>query len=116
MAEFPDHEVPSIGKLQQTTPGWMTAWCCHGACGHRGAFALAVFAILWGPGKSSNELRRRLVCPACGRQGMEIMIPSQTGHPGGGWAAFPAEEMLEIRVAAARAGAKAHVESHDGKA
>ncbi|GLS20161.1 hypothetical protein GCM10007874_31780 [Labrys miyagiensis] len=68
-----DQAVPNLSYFQRRNGGWVWATCDH--CGHRRPIAIAPYVIRWGPGASSNRLRRALRC-RCGHKGCSIQMPS----------------------------------------
>jgi hypothetical protein len=67
----------TLGDLQWATP-WVWLWCerCH----HRSPLACAVVVIRWGAGASSDVLRERARCMACGNKGATLQRPSWEGE------------------------------------
>jgi len=64
--------IPTLGELQRATPwGWL--WCER--CQHHAPLACAVAVIRWGADASSDRLRQRARCSACGRKGATIQHP-----------------------------------------
>jgi hypothetical protein len=69
--------IPTLGELQQTTP-WVWLWCER--CQHHAPLACAVPVIRWGPNVSSDRLRQRARCSACGSRGATIQHPGWAGN------------------------------------
>jgi hypothetical protein len=67
-----DRAVPNLSYFQRGNGGWMWATCDF--CGHRRPIAITPYVIRWGPGASSNKLRRALRC-RCGHKGCSIQMP-----------------------------------------
>ena len=76
---------PTLGQLQKTTP-WVWLWCER--CQHHAPLACAVAVIRWGPGASSDRLRERSRCTACGTKGARLQHPNWGGSDVG-FLAFP---------------------------
>ena len=62
------------GDLQRATP-WLWLYCerCH----HHSPLACAVVVIRWGARVSSDALRERARCMACGNKGATLQRPSR---------------------------------------
>lgn len=74
--------VATIGQLLREPRGrWAWVYCRNPACGHYRAMPLAPFAIRWGMDASTDIIRERLRCAACGRLGVTMSLSR---------AAFPA--------------------------
>ena len=73
-----DSEVPTLGQMQRSTP-WIRLACDGLNCAHSKPVAVAPFVIRWGADTSSNVLRRRARCTACGHLGCATMHPGVTG-------------------------------------
>ena len=59
----------TLGDLQRSTPSvWL--WCER--CQHHSPLACAAAVIPWGAGASSDLLRERARCTACGRKGAKL--------------------------------------------
>lgn len=70
----------TLGDLQRSTP-WV--WLCCERCQHHSPLACAVAVIRWGAGASSEVLRERARCTACGRRGAALQHPSWAGEQTG---------------------------------
>ena len=57
---------PTLGDLHRATP-WLWLYCEK--CQHHAPLACAVPVIRWGADASSDVLRRRARCTACGHKG-----------------------------------------------
>jgi hypothetical protein len=67
----------TLGDLQRSTP-WIWLWCER--CQNHSPLVCAVPVIRWGAGASSDVLRERARCTACGRKGATLQHPSWTGE------------------------------------
>ena len=67
----------TLGDLQRATP-WVRLWCER--CQHHSPLACAVALIRWGASASSDVLRERARCTACGRKGATLQHPSWAGE------------------------------------
>jgi hypothetical protein len=75
--------VPTIGAFLSGDTKWFWAYCERMGCGHVAPIALAPFAIRWGMEASTDLIRARLRCSACGKRGgVAIKRPSWSakGH------------------------------------
>jgi hypothetical protein len=63
---------PSVVDLHRTTP-WLWLNCEH--CQHHAPLACAVAVIRWGRDASSDVLRQRARCTACGNKRATIQHP-----------------------------------------
>ena len=68
--------IPTLGELQRATP-WVWLWCER--CQHHAPLACAVAVIRWGADASSDRLRQRARCSACGKKGATIQHPGWGG-------------------------------------
>jgi hypothetical protein len=71
--------IPTLGQLRRDTP-WLWVYCTAGIrrnCVHKAPMALAPLIIRWGEDASSNVLRQRARCTACGTLGAMLQHP---GH------------------------------------
>jgi hypothetical protein len=59
--------VPTLGALRKNTT-WMWVWCGSANCDHH-------VIIRWGADASSDVLRQRTVCTACGHRGVTLQHP-----------------------------------------
>ena len=69
--------IPTLGELQRATP-WVWLWCER--CQHHAPLACAVAVIRWGADVSSDRLRQRARCSACGKKGATIQHPGWGGN------------------------------------
>ena len=69
--------IPTLGELQRATP-WVWLWCER--CQHHAPLACAVAVIRWGADASSDRLRQRARCSACGKKGATIQHPGWGGN------------------------------------
>lgn len=76
----------TLGDLQRSTP-WVWLWCER--CQHHSPLACAVGVIRWGTAASSDLLRERVRCTACGNKGATLQHPSWEGEHVG-FQPFPA--------------------------
>jgi hypothetical protein len=53
----------------------MWVWCGSANCDHHVPMALTPFIIRWGADASSDVLRQRTVCTACGHRGVTLQHP-----------------------------------------
>jgi hypothetical protein len=67
---------PTLEQLRRGSP-WCWVVCEH--CLHRTPMAFAPLIIRWGPGASSDMLRRSARCTKCGRKGATLQHPSWAG-------------------------------------
>lgn len=79
---------PTLGQLQRAHP-WCWLWCER--CQHSAPFAFAAAVIRWGPDASSDVLRQRARCSACGRKGAKLQHPSWDGKEMG-FLPFPVDD------------------------
>src|SRR5271167_1543407 len=68
---------PTQGDLQRATP-WV--WLHCESCLHHSPLACAVPVIRWGADASSDVLRQRARCTACGRKGATLQHPGWAGE------------------------------------
>jgi hypothetical protein len=80
-----DPPRPTLDQLHRQAPWWWIV-CQH--CLHSRPVALVPFIIRWGPGTSSDMLRRSARCGKCGRKGATLQMPSW-GDMGIGFQPFP---------------------------
>lgn len=81
--------IPTLGELQQGNGGkWVWVYCASIDCHHSAPMALAPLIIRWGPGASSDKLRRCARCTRCGYRGATLSTPSWI-HTDGSCAPFP---------------------------
>jgi hypothetical protein len=80
---------PTLGDLQRATP-WLWMHCAR--CQHQAPFACAVAVIRWGAGASSDVLRHRARCTACGAKGATLQHPNWAGNDAG-FPPFPIERV-----------------------
>jgi hypothetical protein len=73
-----DNEVPTLGDMQRSMP-WIWLSCDGLNCSHTRSIAVAPFVIRYGADTSSNVLRRRARCIACGHLGAMTMHPGVSG-------------------------------------
>ncbi len=66
----------TLGDLQHATP-WV--WLICERCQHTAPLACAVAVIRWGVSASSDRLRQRVRCTACGGKGATIQRPGWAG-------------------------------------
>ena len=69
---------PTLGELQRGDCKWRWLYCER--CLHRAPFAVAAAVIRWGPAASSDVLRQRARCTACGNNGATIQHPGWGGN------------------------------------
>jgi hypothetical protein len=69
--------LSGLGELQRATP-WVWLWC--EGCQHRAPLACAVAVIRWSADVSSDRLRQRARCSACGKKGATIHHPGWGGN------------------------------------
>jgi hypothetical protein len=81
---------PTLGELQREHP-WTWLWCER--CQHRAPFAFAAAVIRWRSTASSDVLRQRARCTACGPKGATLKHPSWGGNSIG-FMPFPVEASL----------------------
>jgi hypothetical protein len=82
-----DPPAPTLEELRRDCP-W--CWVVCERCLHRKAVAFVPFIIRWGPGASSDILRRSARCEKCGAKGgASLQHPSWAGMQVG-WEPFPA--------------------------
>lgn len=90
---------PTLGELQRSYP-W--CWLSCDRCQHYTPVAYAPFVIRWGADASSDLLRQRARCTACGHKGASLQHPSwMNGHVG--FAMFPIKPLCDesgLQVAA----------------
>jgi len=67
----------TLGDLHRATP-WL--WLCCERCQHHSPLACAVAVIRWGAMASSDVLRQRVRCTACGSKGAALQHPSWEGE------------------------------------
>jgi len=67
----------TLGDLQRATP-WLWLYCER--CQHHSPLACAVVVIRWGATASSDVLRQRARCTACGNKGAALQHPSWEGE------------------------------------
>ena len=67
---------PTLGALQRASK-WV--WVCCEKCQHHAPLALAAPVIRWGANASSDVLRRRARCTACGHKGATLQHPGWAG-------------------------------------
>ena len=67
---------PTLGELHHATP-WL--WLHCEKCQHHAPLACAVPVIRWGADASSDVLRQRARCTACGRKGATLQHPGWGG-------------------------------------
>jgi hypothetical protein len=72
---FKPGAVPTLEKLREHQP-WLWVDCAASGCHHRKPMALVPLIIRWGPGASSDVLRKRARCTKCGHLGADLMTPS----------------------------------------
>lgn len=87
MPRFAPGPVPTLAELRRTSC-WL--WLDCPACRRRRPVALVPFMIRWGLDASSDLLRKRARCAACGHVGAQTYLPSY-GDAVTGFAAFPAD-------------------------
>jgi hypothetical protein len=68
-------DVPTIGRLRQQC-SWIWIHCCNRHCLRAQPTALAPLIIRLGPDASSDIIRARARCAACGHRGATITLPS----------------------------------------
>jgi hypothetical protein len=68
---------PTLADLQRSTP-WLWLYCER--CQHHSPLACAVAVIRWGATASSDVLRERARCTACGSKGAALQRPSWEGE------------------------------------
>ena len=66
----------TLGDLHHATP-WL--WLHCEACRHYSPLACAIPVIRWGASASSDVLRLRARCTACGHKGATLQLPSWVG-------------------------------------
>ncbi len=66
----------TLGDLHRATP-WVWVFCEK--CLHHAPLPCAVPVIRWGAEVSSDVLRRRARCTACGHKGATLQLPSWVG-------------------------------------
>src|SRR5688572_17540433 len=81
--------IPTIGELLGET-SWVWAYCAAGDCHHRAPLRLAEAVARFGADASSDVLRQRARCQACGRLGATLRHPSWVNSLVG-TAPFPGE-------------------------
>lgn len=68
--------IPTLAQLRKGGGSWLWVYCARNGCHHKAPVSLALPIILYGPGASSNALRRKARCTRCGNLG------AVTSHPG----------------------------------
>ena len=91
---------PTLGDLHHATP-WLWLYCEK--CQHYAPLACAVPVIRWGTDASSDVLRQRALCTACGHRGATLQHPGWGGADIG-FLPFPA--VAHSRAAMSRADAR----------
>jgi hypothetical protein len=66
--------VPTLGQIRKHT-AWFWVSCGGANCDHYVPMALTPFIIRWGADASSDVLRDRIVCSACGHHGVTLQHP-----------------------------------------
>jgi hypothetical protein len=69
---------PTLGELQRGDGKWCWLYCER--CLHKAPFAFAAAVIRWGSNASSDVLRQRARCTACGHKGATLTHPSWGGN------------------------------------
>jgi hypothetical protein len=72
----PSGATTTLADLQRAT-AWLWLYCEK--CPHHAPLACAIPVIRWGPGASSDKLRRCARCTACGHKGATIQHPGWGG-------------------------------------
>jgi hypothetical protein len=72
---LPPPNVPTLGQLRAETP-WLWVYCGARYCNHSAPLALVPVIIRWGADASSDVLRHRARCCACGHLGATLRHPS----------------------------------------
>jgi hypothetical protein len=85
---------PTLEQMRRSAP-WLRLWCAGFGCRHHSAMALTPLIIRWGPHASSDVLRRRARCTACGHRGATLQLPSWVNLETG-CAPFPVNETAPI--------------------
>src|SRR5262249_52894349 len=110
---------PTLEELHRAAPWW---WVICDQCLHSTAVALVPFIIRWGPGTSSDVLRRSARCTKCGCKGAALQHPvgpalmwalSHSGPGGRRGAPVGAADARGVDVRALRLGEIAH-DDHAG--
>jgi hypothetical protein len=92
--------MPTLAQIHHAA-SWVWLYCDRRECQHQAPIALAVPMILYGVHASSETLRRRARCCACGGLGAGLRLPS-SDNPAIGGAAFPVAEMKTADPARSR--------------
>lgn len=76
----PPPPIPTLGDLRRETC-WLWVYCenrlANGLmCLHQAPVALTAPIIVWGPGATSDRLRTRMRCTACGARHSSVRRPS----------------------------------------
>jgi hypothetical protein len=82
---------PTLGELQRGDGKWCWLYCER--CLHKAPFAFAAAVIRWGPNASSDVLRQRARCTACGHKGATVTHPTWGGNSIG-FLPFPTDTEL----------------------
>jgi len=82
---------PTLGDLHRVTP-WVWLYC--EGCLHHSPIACAIPVIRWGADASSDVLRQRARCTACGHKGATLQHPGWGGADVG-FLPFPVKERIE---------------------
>jgi hypothetical protein len=69
--------VPTLAELRKHN-SWVWAWCER--CQHHAPMAFVPLMIRWGANASSDKLRRRARCTACGHKGATLQHPGWAGE------------------------------------
>jgi hypothetical protein len=77
MAMTTPRALTTLGDLHRATP-WL--WLNCERCQHHAPLAWAVAVIRWGREASSDVLRERARCTACGHKGATIQHPGWGGE------------------------------------
>jgi hypothetical protein len=86
----PTRATTTLGDLHSVTP-WL--WLNCERCQHYAPLACAVAVIRWGRNASSDVLRERARCTACGHKGATLQRPSWGGADVG-FLPFPVERFM----------------------
>jgi hypothetical protein len=86
----------TLGDLQRATP-WVWLYCENVNCRHSAPLACAVPVIRWGANVSSDRLRRRARCTACGHLGAVIQHPG-LGGADIGFLPFPVAKIADAQT------------------
>ncbi len=92
--------VPTLAELTRHGD-WVWLNCASRSCHHSAPLRLAVAVAKWGPGASSDVLRRKARCSKCGDKGVSLALPSHVDSLTG-TAPFPGAHTADEIVVSGR--------------